>query len=42
MSDGWLVAVGLAICVLAVLGLFLLHHCPDSRLSRFADEELSR
>lgn len=40
--DDWLVAVCLAICVLAVLGLFLLHHCPNSRLTRYADEELPR
>ena len=42
MSDGWLTALCLAVCVLSVLGLFLLHHCPNSRLTRFADEDVNR
>lgn len=42
MTDDLLVAVCLAVCVLSVLGLFLLHHCPNSRLTRYADEEIER
>ena len=40
MSTFWLAAACIAVCVLALLGLILLHHFPDSRLSRFADQEI--